>query len=353
MKVLEIGPSPTRSKGGMATVIEGIKKDIDFCEKYSIDFHESYIDGPFLTRLLFSIYSFIRFTFIFKAYDVFHIHIASYGSTFRKGYYIRFLKRHGKKVILHVHGAEYLKFYAALSIPRKVNVQEIWNKCDRIVVLSHEWQRRFAELFDVKEIVVINNGIETQALKSGRCDLKSHNNGFLFLGRLEERKGAYDIISAVALIKKDYPAIIVYMAGDGDNNQFRTLIMDKKLDNNIKVIGWADFNKKVELFRSVDTLLLPSYHEGLPMAVLEGMAAGKVVITTDVGGLPEVVSDGINGIVIHPGDISALCNAMVKVMMDSNFVTECSANNLEKIEMKFNIKKMHSMLGSLFDQVSS
>lgn len=93
VKILEIGPSPYKSNGGMATVIKEIIDDQKLNQHYIIDFFESYVDGSFIKRMLVSIYEYEKFKLIYKKYDIFHIHMASYGSTFRKGYYIHFLKK--------------------------------------------------------------------------------------------------------------------------------------------------------------------------------------------------------------------------------------------------------------------
>lgn len=76
MRVLVIGPSPTRSKGGMATVIEEIEKDKKLNEQFDIDIYESFIDGNKVTRFLFSIYAFIKFFLTKRNYDLYHIHVA-------------------------------------------------------------------------------------------------------------------------------------------------------------------------------------------------------------------------------------------------------------------------------------
>ena len=111
MRVLVIGPSPDRSKGGMATVIKEIKEDVDLNQHFDIDILESYIDGRKIKRVLFSVFAYLKFLFIYKNYDLFHIHVASFGSTYRKMLYVYFLKKCNKKVIIHIHGAKYLEFY--------------------------------------------------------------------------------------------------------------------------------------------------------------------------------------------------------------------------------------------------
>lgn len=350
-KILIIGPSTRRSKGGMATVIEGIMTDNKLNSNYNIKMHESYSDGNILYRLIFSIVAYIRFIFIYNKYDLFYIHMASYGSTFRKGYYIRFLNKRNKKIILHVHGAEYLIFYNNLSEKKKKKVQEIWLNSHTVIALSDKWKTEFEHLFNHKNIIVINNGIDTEQYENGKCIIENVRHKFLFLGRLGKRKGTYDIVSAIEKLTKIYPDILVYMAGDGEISQVKNLINKKKLNNNIKIMGWIDFENKVKLLQKVCTVLLPSYNEGLPMTILEGMAAGKVIISTNVGGIPELVENNVNGLIINPGDIDALCKAMKRVIEEKKFVAMCSVNNLTKIEFNFSRKKMHAEIYNVFSNL--
>ena len=347
--ILIIGPGIKHSKGGMATVVEGIITDSKLNSNYNITVHESYSDGNVLYRLIFSIISYIKFIFIYNKYDLFYIHMASYGSTFRKGYYIRFLNKRNKKIIVHIHGAEYLIFYNNLSEQKKKKVQEIWLKSQCVIALSKKWKSEFEHLFNHKNIIAINNGIDTEQYENGKCIIEDARKKFLFLGRLGKRKGAYDIILAVERLTQVYPDILVYMAGDGEITQVKNLINKKNLNKNIEIMGWINFEEKIKLLKKVCTVLLPSYNEGLPMTILEGMAAGKVIISTNVGGIPELVENNINGLIINPGDIDALYESMRRIIEDKNFVQMCSINNLNKIEFKFSRKKMHTEICNVFN----
>ncbi|MFR4479036.1 MAG: glycosyltransferase family 4 protein [Fusobacterium sp.] len=340
-KVLIIGPSPFKSKGGMATVIQEMLESEVLNNDFDLGIHESYRDGNIFYRLLFSIYSFIRFLFIYKKYDIFHIHMASYGSTFRKGLYVNFLKGKNKKIILHIHGAEYLIFYNKLSEKKKLKVKKIWEIADKIIVLSEQWKKDFFKIFKLENIIVINNGINIKKLKLAISRTEEKQNNFLLLGRLGKRKGAYDLIKAIEILKEEFLQVKLYMAGDGEIEEIKKIVKDKKLKENIEIVGWADFNKKIELLREVSTIVLPSYNEGLPMTILEGMATGKFIISTNVGGIPEVVLNNENGIIIEPGDIQGLATAMKKVLTDIEFVKKCSENNIKKIEESFSMEKMH------------
>lgn len=348
MRVLEIGPSPCRSKGGMSTVLREIEKDKEMCSQFHIEIYESYIDGNRFVVLVHSLFSFLRFYFTKREFDIYHVHVASYGSTFRKGWYVSAAKHWGKKVVLHVHGAAYLVFYEQLSVGKKKKVHKIWEKCDTVIALSEDWKNRFERIFQHGNIVAVPNGINVEQFTEAECDVAGCRNCFLLLGRLGKRKGAYDIIKAVEDICREFPDLKVYMAGDGEVDKIRSMVEERKLGDYIDVIGWADFSKKLELMKKSGTILLPSYHEGLPMTILEGMAAGKVIISTNVGGIPEVVCNGYNGIIIHPGDTEALCAAMKRVMTDESFDVSCAERNRDKIEKEFSSRIMHQRLADIF-----
>lgn len=101
------------------------------------------------------------------------------------------------------------------------------------------------------------------------------------------------------------------MAGDGEVEQVRARVAERGLEDRVAVLGWVDGEKKLELLRNAAAVVLPSYHEGLPMAILEGMAAGKAIISTTVGAIPEVVTGG-NGTLVEPGDVIALAQALLQ-----------------------------------------
>lgn len=350
MNILVVGPSSTRSKGGMATVIREIADDKEFNEKMNIDIYESFIDGSFVKRLWFSIYSYIRFLVTKKGYDIYHIHAASRGSTFRKGYYVKLIKKWGGKVILHIHGAQYMEFYNQCSEKKKKRIIDILKSADMVIALSEDWKKKFDKKFGLTNCVVLPNGIDTEKYSNAVSSLEQHKNEFVFLGRLGERKGAYDLVNAIELAVKQNSNIKVYMAGDGEIEKVRGLIHQKKLQNNIILVGWVDFERKIELLKKSATLVLPSYNEGLPMAILEGMAAGKAIISTTVGAIPEVIEDG-NGILIEPGNIKLLSDAIVECSNNLEKITLMAQNNIKKIDNQFSMKTMHKKLIQYYENV--
>ena len=351
-KILIVGPSSTKSKGGMSTVIGEILEDNELKNKYDISAYESYIDGTKFRVLLYSIWAIFKFivTGQAKKYDVYHIHAASYGSTFRKRIYLKIIKKYKKKVILHIHGAEYMVFFDKLSKKKKRQVIDTLQVADMVIALSNEWKNKFDNKFGLTNCYVLENGINTEKLAPAIVDTKKNQTSFVTLGRLGKRKGTYDLVDAIEIARKKVPNIRCYLAGDGEIDKFCNIIVERGLQNNIEVVGWADFTKKLELLSKVSTVVLPPYNEGLPMSILEGMATGKAIISTTVGAIPEVVKEE-NGILIQPGDVQALADALVKCSTNLKMLEDMSQKNINKIYEQFSMKSMHLKLMSYYKQV--
>lgn len=347
-KILVIGPSDTKSRGGMATVISGIRNSELLNSKYDIDIFPSFVDGNIIMRVFYSICAYVEFLFKYKQYDLFHIHVASYGSTFRKKRYLSRIKKKDKKAIVHIHGASYLVFYDGLSQKKKKQVVDFLQSADMVIALSDDWKKRFEKVFGITNVYSLNNGIDTEEFEKAECDVEKNKNTFAFMGRLGERKGAYDLVNAVELAVKDNSDIKVIMAGDGEIEKIKHEIKSKNLEKNIDVIGWIGFEEKINLLKKSATVVLPSYNEGLPMTILEGMAAGKAIISTIVGAIPEVVKED-NGILIEAGQVDALAKALLECSSNTEIIKKMSINNKMKIDEEFSMKIMHKKLLSYYE----
>ncbi len=349
-KVLVIGPSDTGSFGGMAAVIRDIRNSETLNSAYDIDIHESFIDGNILVRLAFSIFSYLKFLTYYKKYDLFHIHSTSNGSAFRKSYYLKTLKKANKKVIVHNHAALFLVFYEGLNDKRKQQIRDYFQGADMVLALSDVWKEKYKEALGISNCQTLNNGIDDTEFIKAVCDMEKHRNEFVVLGRLGERKGTYDLIEAVKIAKQYNANIKIYLAGDGEIDKVKDIVSNENLTDNIQIIGWADHSKKMELLKSSATLVLPSHYEGLPIAILEGMAAGKAIISTTVGSIPEVVTNE-NGILVEAGDVNALSEALIKCSTDLEMLNEMKENNIEKIKKEFSVRKMHELLAEYYEEV--
>ena len=131
-----------------------------------IDSFPSYIDGSLIVRLLYSAYGYLRFLRYSKQYDLFHIHTAEKGSTFRKSLYLRKIKKEGKKAVVHIHGAEYLVFYDGLSNRKKQIVDHFFQNADMVLALSEHWKNELESRLSIDNCMVLNNGVDTARFRA-------------------------------------------------------------------------------------------------------------------------------------------------------------------------------------------
>lgn len=286
-----------------------------------------------------------------KKYDLFHIHTAERGSTFRKALYLRQIKRWGKLAVVHIHGAEYLAFYDGLTDQKKSFVKEFFRHADLVLALSDSWKRELEARFSMSACETLHNGVDPVPLRAAAAAPAERRDSFLALGRLGKRKGTYDLIDAIELAARQNPKLRLCLAGDGEVEQVRALVERRGLKEQISVPGWISGAEKLEQLKQAATVVLPSYHEGLPMSILEGMAAGKAIISTAVGAIPEVITEE-NGILVEPGDVPALADALLRCSGDLNLLEAMSRNNREKAKQEFGVRRMHEKLAEYYRQAA-
>jgi glycosyltransferase involved in cell wall biosynthesis len=142
----------------------------------------------------------------------------------------------------------------------------------------------------------------------------------LFLGWIDREKGIFELLEAARCLSQtaEVPAFKLVIAGDGSaTNDVRRELEDPQLARMVELTGWIDSEAKVERLRIAHLLVLPSYMEGMPNALIEAMAAGLPVVATDVGAVTDVVSDGVNGLVIPPRNTDRLAEALRELLLDA------------------------------------
>ena len=169
------------------------------------------------------------------------------------------------------------------------------------------------------------------------------------MGRLGKRKGVYDILEAAKRIKSDN--IRFYLYGDGDIESFKRLILKYNLENKVFLLGWASGKDKEQVFKCADIYILPSYNEGLPVSVLEAISYGLPVISTPVGGIPEIVQDKVNGFLIEPGDYYSLAEKIEILANDKELRYKMGRESFRIAKEKFDIAIISLQLKNLYKEL--
>jgi len=244
-----------------------------------------------------------------------HVHMASNGSVPRKLLLLHVAKLARIPVVLHLHGSTFAVFHA--SLPRAARAVVGWSmrRADAVIALGSFWRDYLIGSvgLDPARVHVMANAVppapERQPRDSRtRCEL-------LFLGRLGQRKGTPDLLHALAGLRAiGQNAWHLTCAGDGDLAGSQRMAAALGLEDAVTFTGWVDEAAARALLAHADALVLPSHNEGLPMAILEASAHGLPVVTTPVGAIPDVITDGRNGLLVPPGDIPALQAALKRII---------------------------------------
>lgn len=341
-KILMIGPD-INSQGGISSVIK-------LYNDYGLDVVNlsSFKDGNAFTKLIVFAVFFVKYIFVLITtgnIQLIHIQGSSKGSVFRKHIAIKIAKFFHKKVIYHIHGAEFDLYYEKSSNLIKKIMANSLNESDLIIVLSKEWENKISNICSNKNIRILYNPTVIKKINH----IESQQVRFLLMGRLEKRKGIYDIIEAAKYIQR--PDVIINLYGDGNLEEFQKLIIDNNLQEKIQIKGWISGDQKDEVFQASDVLILPSYNEGLPMSILEAMAIALPIISTPVGGIPEAVEDGVNGFLIQPGDYKALAEKIDTLANDKQLREQMGQNGYKMAKEKFDIEVVTKQLKEIYNEL--
>ena len=316
-KILFLGVSK-QTKGGMTAVLVSYDKYIE-----NMRFIPTWRLGNKAVKAWYAAQAYVRAWWLCK-FDkdirMVHIHGAANTSFYRCRMFIRLAKKCGKKVILHEHAADFIEFYNAAGDKKEI-VRTI-NDCDCLIVLSRSWKEFFTSI-GVKEakIHILNNIVSPPtAVKQPHNDGKLH---LMYMGEISNRKGAFDLLKAVA-DEKDYfkDKLLLRMGGNEVDGDIKTFIRDNGLDGFVAYEGWISGQKKVDCLTWEDIYILPSYNEGLPIAILEAMSYKHPIISTPVGGIPEIIENGRNGLLVTPGDTKAIANAIKFYIVNKDKISE-------------------------------
>ncbi|MBD5458445.1 MAG: glycosyltransferase family 4 protein [Lachnospiraceae bacterium] len=313
MKVCMIVPNAA-VKGGIASVVNGYRGSV-LERKYHISYVESYQDGSKWQKLCRALSGYCTFIgqLLRNRPDVVHIHSSFGPSFYRKMPFIYLSCLFGIPVINHIHGAEFDRFYEKASERKKKTVARVYGRCTKLIVLSEEWKARIGAFVPKERIEVLENycKIPDESYARGRKEEQ-----VLFMGELGARKGCYDIPAIWAQVLKEVPSAQLVMAGDGEMEAVKEAFAKQELRSGIVFPGWVRHEEKEKLFRESAVFLLPTYNEGMPVVVLEAMGYGLGIVTTNVGGIPKLIQNGINGCIEKPGDIQSMAWDVVRLLRE-------------------------------------
>ena len=254
---------------------------------------------------------------LLRRVDVVHVNLGADGGCYRKMALLALPRLFRTPYVLHLHASGFEIFWRSARTVARARIDGLFRDAARIVVLGEVWRRLVLEHVPETRarILVLPNA---SPLLEPTTPQRGEGVQILFLGELTRRKGVDVLIEALSLLG-DSPSWSAVIAGDGDVQAFRRAVAAKGLTERVEASGWAGPETVKRLLRQSHILVLPSFEENLPMAVIEAFAAGLAVVATPVGAIPDILTPGVTGLLTPPGDASALAEALSRLICDAPF----------------------------------
>ena len=331
-----------KTRGGITAVLKAHETGEQW-KRFHCHWVQTHRDGNNVRKLAYLAFAWLDFLIRIPFCDIVHVHFSLGTTARRKVPFVKVAKALGKKVIIHLHCGS--------------QIHEIWNKdysylfsvADVSLLLSENLLHMVEEHTGKGRDYRVCYNPCPQISKEPVLQKKKQ---ILFSGTLYAGKGYQDLIRAFAKIAKKYPDWNVVLAGNGEVEKGRAISKELGIANQVEFLGWVSGEQKDKVFRESMIFCLPSYAEGFPMAVLDAWAYGLPVITTPVGGIPDVAKDGENMLLFNPGDIDALAHQLDKMIIDENLRNRIALASLDFAENKFNQYTINKQLGELYEDLS-
>lgn len=302
-------------RGGILSVVKGYQRDGLF-DRWNVHLVSTHVEGSLISRLRRAAVAFCHVCMLTVTGRIalLHCHVAMSGSVWRKLLFAGWVQIFGVPVILHLHSGRTRVFYNSLPAFAQRLVSQQLTAAAAVLVLSESWRLFVREVAPKARVIVLPNYVEMPELNKTPNSAGKVN--VLFLGLVGENKGIYDLLSAFAAAVIHVPQLFLYIGGNGDVERARAFAFELGLASQVEFLEWVSGETKNDLLHDAAIFVLPSYNEGLPVSVLEAMSWAIPVITTPVGGIPELIEDHVSGFLVAPGDTLLLQHLLEQLGRD-------------------------------------
>ena len=194
----------------------------------------------------------------------------------------------------------------------------------------------FSSIEKWNKMHIVHCGIDPALFK-----LVSHQGQgkrLIYIARLTVVKGLPILLESLVSLKQHHPDVILTVIGDGsDRTYLEQMTADLGLGDNVKFVGYKSQAEVRKYFEEADAFVSSSFAEGVPVVLMEAMAAGVPVVAPQIAGISELVEDGVSGYIVPAGDTVSLTQSIEKLLNDCELRTKFGTAGRNKVEKEFNI----------------
>lgn len=258
--------------------------------------------------------------------DVVHVHSSHWHSFYQSSWYVLFAAFVWRRpVVLHVHGSSFDEFLETDSRPVRALQNAVFDASDVVVALSDGWAELIGRRVDPRKVTVLHNAVDVSEYEPS---VSTSPILLSFVSNHVERKGVNELVTAIDRLAAARPVDVV-IAGKGPESHLAEDLAEAR--PGVEYVGFVSEERKREILAESSVYVLPTYAEGVPIAILEAMAAGNAIVSTAVGGIPSVVDDR-NGVLVEPGDADALVDAIRTLLEDPDRVETMARESRRRAE---------------------
>lgn len=336
--------SAEKSKGGVTTVIS-ILKQCPFWNQYQCYWLGTQIQGTYQQKLIQCTKAYIIAFFTIWKYNIIHFHAVPDISLIVQLPVFLLAKFARKKIILHLHVGNQIEEYKESRL-----FQYCMKKSDLVLVLAKIWKNKLQVLFP--HITTPVQYLYNPYTPVRSINYSYHTQTIIYAAHLNKNK-AYDVLlkgfKEISGKYRDWKLIIM---GDGETDSAKELASKLELTpEQVEFTGYIVGKQKEEYFQHASIFCMCSYREGFPMVVLEAWAYGIPVITTPVGGLPDVIEENKNACIFNFGDYKGLADQLDYLMSNGQLRQSMSRYSKKFVENNFSTKRISNELSSIYDHL--
>jgi glycosyltransferase involved in cell wall biosynthesis len=323
MRVVMIGTDPA-THGGISAALR-VWEEAGLFGRWPVIYVPTHRDGTRLQKLVRALSAFATFAKLVMRIPraVLHVNAASRASFWRKAPFMALALAARWPVVFHLHGGGFADFYEheCGAIRRRI-VHFFLERAACIAVVSVRWGLWVRRVVPGARVVCVPNAV-TVPPEAGA----DRDPGLIaFIGRLSAGKGVFELLEALAALRATHPEARLELAGDGDLEAVARRAHELGIGDRVLVRGWCPPGVRGQILSRASVFTLPSHAEGSPMSLLEAMAAGCPVVATRVGGIPDSVRDGHNGLLVPARDPNALAAALGRLLDHPEFAARLGAS---------------------------
>lgn len=351
-KITYLIPKPS-SEGGM-TAITKMLYEIEYFDGVNyFHFNTSYQSPNRIGRLyefFFRFFSFIKHLYGEKP-DAIFVMSNSYLGFYEKCIYCLIARMFGVKSMLNHVGGEFDKFYRHSMLSR-ILIRTTIKFPNALLIGSSYWSNYFQNLFPKARVYSVPNPIIASAFRNGNSKSEPQKFVVTSLFRLVKPKGVYELIAVIKAVCAKYGHIEFVIIGGGPmleeiKQELAMFIQEGK----VRVLGFVDDATKVKEICRSDAYLMLTHFDLMPISIMEAMAAGKPILSTRVGGIPDLVEDNINGFLFNIGETTPVVEKLSTLIDDPEKGRLMGKLGSEKVDMHFDISRITALHQQIADEL--